>query len=436
MADNYRVLNGIKFILKSYTVNKKYNCTCYTYQNDKRTHKITCPYKGHFSGCPTPKSCVVTEFCFTVVNASLNGFFPSERSFFMVDTGGNVYNNAHRQICGEFDTIDTHDYEWTGFVSPILSMTKAKINIYFPEIPDGRDVAYLIYKNETGSIQFDFNSVDFESDPDFYLPPILQNLRTIASPYATETTDTQEPPKPSRYIDGYRNDLSINVRSSWEANFARVLRLLHIPFVYEKEVYEFEYQDYKNRRRMTHYLPDFFIQPCNRTRGKEIIVEVKGNWDTESRIKVREYQKETSLPELYIVDYDMYYTISKRYANIVPCWESLPVTKQVRETVQMVGINHEGRQEASRKLFPGAKVNLVREPDNIFDKNAIKVYSDEGMIVGYIASDWASIYARKMDIGMLYSDEVTRIESTLITIHIRRTNVEDDILYDFLSEKE
>ncbi len=426
MEEVYRVLNGIKFILKSYSANKTYKCSCIAYEDDKSKHKNTCPYKKEFSDHPSPSCCVVTEFCFTIVNTSSEPFVPSANSFCMVDTAGNVYSNAHKQICAEFEAHDIHDYGWSNFVSPILPMTKAKVNIFFSSIPNEKNVAYLKYSNRYGSIQFDINRVEIENDPDFYIPSILQNVHSVVDPSEKQAL--------SKYIEGYREDLAIEVRSSWEANIARVLKLLYIPFVFEKEMYEFNYQDYKNQRKMIRYLPDFFLQPCYKTNNQEITIEVKGTWDQESRIKVREYQKNEKLPPLYIIDYDMYYTISKLYSKIVPNWEYYSPARQMSETVQVVGINQEGRREEARKLYPGAKVWLIREPDNAYDKNAIKVLSNGRKLIGYVSSDWAPIYAQKIDIGMQYSAEVMKMEPKVITLQVKRNNTDTDILYDFLAE--
>ena len=130
----------------------------------------------------------------------------------------------------------------------------------------------------------------------------------------------------------------------------------------------------------------------------------------------------------------MYYTISKLYSKIVPNWEYYSPARQMSETVQVVGINQEGRREEARKLYPGAKVWLIREPDNAYDKNAIKVLSNGRKLIGYVSSDWAPIYAQKIDIGMQYSAEVMKMEPKVITLQVKRNNTDTDILYDFLAE--
>ena len=54
MEEVYRVLNGIKFILKSYSVNKTYKCSCIAYEDDKAVGVISTKAEGpgkYYIGC-------------------------------------------------------------------------------------------------------------------------------------------------------------------------------------------------------------------------------------------------------------------------------------------------------------------------------------------------------------------------------------------------
>ena len=96
----------------------------------------------------------------------------------------------------------------------------------------------------------------------------------IVDNYATFKAEIQIPQE-SVYLQDYRPDLGIKVRSSWEANVFRVLKFKQIPFEYERELYSFS--DFA-------YLPDFFLP-------ENVIIEVKGFWDSESRKKIFSLQK-------------------------------------------------------------------------------------------------------------------------------------------------
>lgn len=52
---------------------------------------------------------------------------------------------------------------------------------------------------------------------------------------------------------GYRKDININVRSSWEANFVRVLNLYKIVFEFEPTVFSFPIKR-RNKRLYSRFL--------------------------------------------------------------------------------------------------------------------------------------------------------------------------------------
>jgi len=83
----------------------------------------------------------------------------------------------------------------------------------------------------------------------------------------------------------------------------------------------------------------------------------------------------------------------------------------------------------------GSEVFLERELDNQYDRNAIRVINDTGKMIGYLAKEWASIYAEKLDMGMTFKAEVKEIEPKTITIIVQRNNPNEQIIYDFLKPK-
>lgn len=79
---------------------------------------------------------------------------------------------------------------------------------------------------------------------------------------------------------GYRNDLGLLFRSSWEANFARVLTIHGIKYEFEPETFWFPI-----KRGTKGYTPDFYFPATNER------VEIKGYFDDKSRIKLKRYSK-------------------------------------------------------------------------------------------------------------------------------------------------
>jgi len=79
---------------------------------------------------------------------------------------------------------------------------------------------------------------------------------------------------------GYRKDIDMNVRSSWEANFVRILKLYKIDFKFEPTVFPFPI-----KRGTRAYTPDFLL-----TRNNEWI-EIKGYLDDKSKLKLKRFKR-------------------------------------------------------------------------------------------------------------------------------------------------
>jgi len=79
---------------------------------------------------------------------------------------------------------------------------------------------------------------------------------------------------------GFREDIGLNVRSSWEANFIRVLNMYKIDYQFEPTVFSFPV-----KRGTKGYTPDFFF-----TRDQQW-VEIKGYLDDKSKIKLKRFKR-------------------------------------------------------------------------------------------------------------------------------------------------
>ena len=58
----------------------------------------------------------------------------------------------------------------------------------------------------------------------------------------------------------------------------------------------------------------------------------------------------------------------------------------------LIGLDHEGRREYVNRLVLGDVVNLIREKDNPYDSNAIKVLDFNQNHIGYIKKECAIFY--------------------------------------------
>lgn len=115
---------------------------------------------------------------------------------------------------------------------------------------------------------------------------------------------------------GYREDLGdIYFRSSWEANYSRVLNYLMekgLVRSWEFETKVFELEDNKV------YIPDFIVTGV---KGTKTYHEVKGWMDERSIEKLTLMKKLHSEVPLVLVDTDKYKFIEKEYSMLIPNWE-------------------------------------------------------------------------------------------------------------------
>ena len=65
----------------------------------------------------------------------------------------------------------------------------------------------------------------------------------------------------------------------------------------------------------------------------------------------------------------------------------------------ITGMNHHYGQEF---IKPGMPVKLAKEPDNEFDKEAIKVEMDGLGLIGYVANSPYTVLGESMSAGRLY----------------------------------
>lgn len=73
----------------------------------------------------------------------------------------------------------------------------------------------------------------------------------------------------------------------------------------------------------------------------------------------------------------------------------------------VVGIKyHRGHVDG---VAPGDSVRFVREPNNPYDPNAIKVTMHMDETLGYLTTEFAAVLAKQMDAGMCVRAEVSRI---------------------------
>ena len=110
-----------------------------------------------------------------------------------------------------------------------------------------------------------------------------------------------------KFKGSFRKDLNHYVRSSWEANFARILKYLKEPYEYEK--YTFKVGE------ASEYTPDFYLKNQN------IFIEIKGYLNEKGRIKIEKFKEIYLNKKLIVVDKYVYKRLKERYSSLIENWE-------------------------------------------------------------------------------------------------------------------
>jgi len=120
---------------------------------------------------------------------------------------------------------------------------------------------------------------------------------------------------------GFRDDIGIYVRSTWEANYARYLNWLKskgeiVGWKYEAETYEFPI-----RRGTRFYTPDFRIEFPG---GRLEYHEVKGYLSPKGRTALKRMAKYHPQIKIVMIDGPVYKELRKQLGRLVAGWEDAP----------------------------------------------------------------------------------------------------------------
>lgn len=123
---------------------------------------------------------------------------------------------------------------------------------------------------------------------------------------------------------GKRADLGgLYVRSTWEANIARVLMLLqerNFISSWEYETVEFEFLEIRRGTRF--YKPDFVVWFRPYPEQKDPVYwEVKGYMDAKSKTKLKRMALYYPDVAIVVIDKEQYKDIEKLFRPFIPEWE-------------------------------------------------------------------------------------------------------------------
>ena len=160
---------------------------------------------------------------------------------------------------------------------------------------------------------------------------------------------------------GFRKDLGHYVRSSWEADFARILNLHDLEYKYEPKTFKL----IKPNGEVVHYTPDFYVK------SKNTFYEIKGWLHEIDKEKISLFQNQYPQYNFVLVNTTKFAEFSLRYKKLVN-WECprVPLERSFR-FIRVEKIKYSGREETYDIA--------MRSPGNNFVANGFLVHNSGGM---------------------------------------------------------
>jgi len=112
----------------------------------------------------------------------------------------------------------------------------------------------------------------------------------------------------SKCRGGFREDLEMYFRSSWEANYARLLNQQGVAWEYEKDTFELSSGG--------SYTPDFKIDTNE-------YIEIKGWLTSKAKEKLKLFKSEYPHVNLQLIQRNEYRKLYKEYSEKIPFWEMI-----------------------------------------------------------------------------------------------------------------
>ncbi len=167
-------------------------------------------------------------------------------------------------------------------------------------------------------------------------------------------------PSPHRK-GGFRKDLGHYVRSAWEADFARILKLYHYKYEYEPITFELKLPN----NEIYHYTPDFYVKSNN------TFYEVKGWMHDLDEKKIELFQKQYPQYNFVLINKTKFAEFALQYKNLIK-WECPRIP--IENSFKFIKV---------KKIFPSGKEKtydiVMESPGNNFVANSFVVHNSGGM---------------------------------------------------------
>ncbi len=167
-------------------------------------------------------------------------------------------------------------------------------------------------------------------------------------------------PSPHRK-GGFREDLGHYVRSSWEADFARILKFYNLEYKYEPKTFELT----RSNGKIIHYTPDFYV------RSKNTFYEIKGWFHDLDKEKIKLFKGQYPQYNFVLISATKFAEFALKYKDLV-AWECprIPI-KNSFQFLKVKQIKYSGREKTYDIM--------MKSPGNNFVANGFLVHNSDGM---------------------------------------------------------
>ena len=160
---------------------------------------------------------------------------------------------------------------------------------------------------------------------------------------------------------GYREDIKHYVRSNWEADFARILKLYNIKYEYEPKTFKLKDEN----GEILHYTPDFYVKFNN------TFYEIKGWLHELDEKKMDLFQKQYPQYNFVLINSTKFAELSLQYKNLIK-WECPQIpSKRSFDFIKIKDIKYSGEEETYDIK--------MESPGNNFVANGFVVHNSGGM---------------------------------------------------------
>ena len=160
---------------------------------------------------------------------------------------------------------------------------------------------------------------------------------------------------------GFRKDLNHYVRSSWEADFARILNLHNIQYQYEPKTFTLV----RDNGEILNYTPDFYVP------SKNTFYEIKGWMHELDQEKIDLFQKQYPQYSFVLISATRFAEFALKYKKLI-AWEcpQIPV-RQSFSFIKVKEIKYAGKEQTYDIK--------MKAPGNNFVANGFLVHNSDGM---------------------------------------------------------